>query len=120
MMSKSGISDVRLRWTHLTNGTVSQTKKGSEHFPAYATLMEGLTAAEPTPHAVLIRLPDEDTVLEIREWVEEHAKAQYRIFGRYEWTDYGVRVTRDVKGLVFHFEDEDMAIFFKLRWATGL
>lgn len=118
--ASGGLSDVRLRWSHLTNGTVSRQKpKANETFPALAALVSSLVSPNLHKHDVLIAVPDDDTMLEIREWLEEHAKARYSIFGRYQWTDLGVRVTRDVKGIKFSFESEDMAVFFKLRWAMG-
>ncbi|RYD70432.1 MAG: hypothetical protein EOP84_26715 [Verrucomicrobiaceae bacterium] len=115
-----GLSDVKIRWSHLMNGTIHSKKKGGETFPALAALISHVVSPDLCQHSVLIKLPDADTMYEIREWLEEHAKAKYSIFGRYEWTDLGVRVTRDVKGLKFSFEDEDMAVFFKFRWASGL
>jgi hypothetical protein len=117
--AQSGLSDVKLRWSHLMNGTVHKNKKGSETFPALAALMTHMISPAVCPHSVLIKVPETDVLVEIRDWLEEHAKAKYSIFGRYEWTDLGVRVTRDVKGLNFSFEDEDMAVFFKFRWASG-
>lgn len=118
--ANGGLSDIRLRWSHLMNGTVSRAApKPNQTFPALAALVSSVVSPSLHKHDVLIAVPDEDTMLEIREWLEEHAKARYTIFGRYKWTDLGVRVTRDVEGLKFSFESEDMAVFFKFRWASG-
>ena len=112
------LSDVRLGWAHLLNGAVTRTKaKGGEHFPAFTALIQGvLTPAFQCKMSVVIDLPDEKTLFEIRQWLEDNCKRKYRIFGRFEWTDYGVKVQRDVKGLRFQFDDEDLAFFFKMAW----
>jgi hypothetical protein len=118
-MAQVHTSDVKIRWSHLLNGSVTNRPKIGASFPALAALVSNIIAPAECRHSVVIKLPNEDTIVEIREWLEENAKAKYTIFGRYEWTDLGVRVTRDVKGLCFSFQDEDMAVFFKMRWATG-
>lgn len=116
---QGGLSDVRLRWPHIVNGTLTKQRKGSDPFPALSALMASEADEDLGQHRVLIKMPSENEAYEIREWLEDNT-ARYAIYGRYEWSDLGVRVTRDLKGLIFSFEDEDMAVFFKFRWASGM
>lgn len=117
MQGDSNVSDVKLGWAHLTNGSALKT----DIFPPHAALKANLNTTEADDdclHSVLIAMPNADTVIEIREWLSEMV-SQYKMYGRYEWIDLGYRVTREVKGLRFHFKNQDDAVFFKFRWATG-
>lgn len=116
-----GVSDVPVRWAHGMNGSLHNMKqKGGASFPSHDALMTNLIVAkaEPDMHSVLIKLPDQESLFEIRQWLEEQG-AEYKQYFRVSWEDRGVQVTRDPVGLKFHFKDQDMAVFFKFRWASG-
>jgi hypothetical protein len=117
-LQNGGVSDVKLRWPHIINRTITNQRRGTDPFPTLAALHQGMVERT-LDHGVLIRVPEGETVYEIRDWLDGHA-ARYTIYARYEWADHGIRVTRDLKGLVFAFDDEDMAVFFKFRWASGV
>lgn len=112
----TGISDVKLNWSHvLNNGALSPKRVARAfHFPEFQKLVENMVTPAPSPVDVLTRLPDEATLLEMRTWLEEHCRTQYKLFGRIGWTDTGFAVKRDLKGLLVTFKDPEMALMFKM------
>jgi hypothetical protein len=112
------VSDVKVTWgAVLNNGPLAKHRwLQKKEFPTYAVLMENANAPINVEHDVLIRRDNPEELREMRDWLEEHARKAYKMFGRFNWTDHGLSVERKLEGLLFRFEDANAAFFFKMRW----
>ena len=112
----NGISDVQLRWNHLLNNGALSPKKiaKSLQFPELSALVSSMVTPMDSDLDVLTRMPDEETLLEMREWLEENCSRNYKLYGRIHWLDRGFSIDRQPKGLLVRFRDPGIAMCFKL------
>lgn len=121
-MTADRVSEIKLSWAHVVgDGAVARMRRNPQHqqYPDFETLRQNVTDAPADMNDVLIRTPDDETVLEMRQWLDENAKRKYKMFGRFGWSDHGFSVERSFLGVLFKFTDENAAFFFKMRFYQG-